>query len=52
MGDIVVGFFRQLGEGSHSQALVLMGDFNHCSVCWRENAAGIQAVQGVSGVHQ
>jgi len=55
MGDITVGFcyrppdqdervdealYRQIGEASHSKALVLMGDFNHPDICWRDNTAG------------
>ncbi|GAB0179197.1 hypothetical protein GRJ2_000385000 [Grus japonensis] len=31
---------RQMGAASHSQALVLMGDFNHPHICWRDNTAG------------
>ncbi|GAB0178933.1 hypothetical protein GRJ2_000358600 [Grus japonensis] len=31
--------YRQIGAGSCSQALVLMGDFNHPDICWRDNAA-------------
>ncbi|GAB0204516.1 hypothetical protein GRJ2_002917200 [Grus japonensis] len=31
--------YRQIGAASHSQALVLMGDFNH-PICWRDNTAG------------
>ncbi|GAB0203390.1 hypothetical protein GRJ2_002804600 [Grus japonensis] len=31
--------YRQIGAASHSQALVLMGDFNHPDICWRDNAA-------------
>ncbi|PKU45481.1 glycerol kinase [Limosa lapponica baueri] len=31
---------RQIGAASHSQALVLMGDFNHPDICWRDNTAG------------
>ncbi|GAB0207584.1 hypothetical protein GRJ2_003224100 [Grus japonensis] len=53
-GDIIVGvcyrppdqgdradeaFYRQIGAASCSQALVLMGDFNHPDICWRDNAA-------------
>ncbi|GAB0183467.1 hypothetical protein GRJ2_000812000 [Grus japonensis] len=30
---------RQIGAASHSQALVLMGDFNHPNICWKDNAA-------------
>ncbi|GAB0202744.1 hypothetical protein GRJ2_002740000 [Grus japonensis] len=30
---------RQIGAASCSQALVLMGDFNHPDICWRDNAA-------------
>ncbi|GAB0208710.1 hypothetical protein GRJ2_003336700 [Grus japonensis] len=32
--------YRQIGAASHSQALVLMGDFNHPDICWRDNTAG------------
>ncbi|GAB0203333.1 hypothetical protein GRJ2_002798900 [Grus japonensis] len=54
-GDILVGvcyrspyqedraeeaLYRQIGAASHSQALVLMGDFNHSDICWRDNTAG------------
>ena len=31
--------YRQIGAASRSQALVLMGDFNHPNICWRHNAA-------------
>ncbi|GAB0177476.1 hypothetical protein GRJ2_000212900 [Grus japonensis] len=30
---------RQIGAASCSQALVLIGDFNHPDICWRDNAA-------------
>ncbi|KAM6103455.1 uncharacterized protein LJ206_014212 [Theristicus caerulescens] len=33
-------FFLQLQEASHSQALVLLGDFNHPDICWESNTAG------------
>ncbi|GAB0177486.1 hypothetical protein GRJ2_000213900 [Grus japonensis] len=54
MGDTVVGvycrqpdqdeevneaFYRQLEVASRSQALVLMGDFNHPDICWKDNTA-------------
>ncbi|GAB0209598.1 mitochondrial enolase superfamily member 1 [Grus japonensis] len=54
MGDTVVGvyyrppdqeeevdeaFYRQLEVASRSQALVLMGDFNHPDICWKSNTA-------------
>nr|XP_048704947.1 uncharacterized protein LOC125636205 [Caretta caretta] len=32
-------FFRQLTEVTRSQALVLMGDFNHPDICWESNTA-------------
>ncbi|PKU31806.1 dtw domain-containing protein 2 [Limosa lapponica baueri] len=32
--------YRQTGAASRSQALVLMGDFNHPDMCWRDNTAG------------
>ncbi|GAB0179529.1 hypothetical protein GRJ2_000418200 [Grus japonensis] len=56
-GDIIVGvcyrppdqgdraaeaLYRQIGAASHSQALVLMGNFNHPDVCWRDNAAELK----------
>ena len=31
--------YRQIGAASRSQALVLMGDFNHPGICWRDNTA-------------
>ncbi|GAB0179159.1 hypothetical protein GRJ2_000381200 [Grus japonensis] len=31
--------YRQIGAASRSQALVLMGDFNHPDICRRDNAA-------------
>ena len=54
-GDIIVGvcyrppdqenradkaLYRQMGAASRSQGLVLMGDFNHPNICWRDNTAG------------
>jgi len=54
-GDITVGvcyrppdqdkrayeaLYRHIGEAPRSKALVLMGDFNHPDVCWRDNTAG------------
>ncbi|GAB0182838.1 hypothetical protein GRJ2_000749100 [Grus japonensis] len=54
MGDTVVGvyyrppdqeeevdeaFYRQLEVASQSQALVLMGDFKHPDICWKNNMA-------------
>ncbi|GAB0209472.1 hypothetical protein GRJ2_003414300 [Grus japonensis] len=32
--------YRQIGAASRSQAPVLMGDFNHPDICWRDNTAG------------
>jgi len=32
--------YRQTGEASCSKVLVLMGDFNHPNICWRDNTAG------------
>jgi len=55
LGDITVGvcyrppdqdeqadeaLYRQTGEASRSKELVLMGDFNHPDICWRDNTAG------------
>ncbi|GAB0203667.1 hypothetical protein GRJ2_002832300 [Grus japonensis] len=31
--------YRQIGTASHSQALVLTGDFNHLDICWKGNTA-------------
>ncbi|KAK4817029.1 hypothetical protein QYF61_026035 [Mycteria americana] len=54
-GDIIVGvchspldqenradeaLYRHIGAASRSEALVLMGDFNHPGICWRDNTAG------------
>ncbi|GAB0181349.1 hypothetical protein GRJ2_000600200 [Grus japonensis] len=54
-GDIIVGvcyrppdqgdradeaLYRQTGAESHSEALVLMGDFNHPDICYTDNTAG------------
>ncbi|GAB0179229.1 mitochondrial enolase superfamily member 1 [Grus japonensis] len=39
-GDRADGaLYRQIGAASCSQALVLMGDFNHPDICWRDNTA-------------
>ena len=32
-------FLLQLQEASHSQALVLLGDFNHPDICWKSSMA-------------
>jgi len=32
--------YRQIGEVSHSKALVLMEDFNDPDICWRDNTTG------------
>ena len=65
MGDTVVGvyyvpldqeeevneaFYRQLEVASRSQALVLMGDFNHPDICWKGNTAR-HTVQEVPAEH-
>ena len=34
--------YKQIGAASHSQNMVLMGDFNHPEICWRDNTAGHQ----------
>ena len=54
-GDIIVGIcyktpnqevrvdealYRQIGAASCSQAPVLMGEFKHPNICWRDNTAG------------
>ncbi|CAM4677035.1 unnamed protein product [Caretta caretta] len=37
--EVDEAFFRQLTEVTRSQALVLMGDFNHPDICWESNTA-------------
>uniref|UniRef100_K7F1Q8 Reverse transcriptase domain-containing protein n=1 Tax=Pelodiscus sinensis TaxID=13735 RepID=K7F1Q8_PELSI len=37
--EVDEAFFEQLSEASRSQALVLMGDFNHPDICWETNTA-------------
>ena len=32
--------YRQIREASRSKTLVLMGDFNHPNIFWRDNTAG------------
>jgi len=32
--------YRQIGEASRSKALVLVGNFKHPDICWRDNTAG------------
>lgn len=32
--------YRQTEAALHSQALDLMGDFNHPEICWRDKTAG------------
>ncbi|GAB0196022.1 hypothetical protein GRJ2_002067500 [Grus japonensis] len=32
-------FFLQLQEASCSQALILIGDFNHLDICWKSSTA-------------
>ncbi|GAB0181755.1 hypothetical protein GRJ2_000640800 [Grus japonensis] len=51
-GDIIVGvcyrqpnqadeaLCREVGATSHSQALVLLGDFNHPDIFWKDNTEG------------
>ena len=31
--------YKQIGAASHSQNMVLMGDFNHPDICWMDNTA-------------
>jgi len=59
-GDIVVGFcyrlpdqedrvdealYKQIGAASHPQNMVLVGDFDHPNICWRDNTAGHQRLK-------
>ncbi|XP_032060951.1 olfactory receptor 14A16-like [Aythya fuligula] len=37
--EVNEAFFRQLKVASESQALVLMGDFNHPGICWEDHTA-------------
>uniref|UniRef100_K7F0X2 Endonuclease/exonuclease/phosphatase domain-containing protein n=1 Tax=Pelodiscus sinensis TaxID=13735 RepID=K7F0X2_PELSI len=37
--EVDEAFFGQLREASRSQALVLVGDFNHPDICWETNTA-------------
>lgn len=37
--EVDKAFYRQLQNASCSQALVLMGDFNHPNICWKDNTA-------------
>ncbi|GAB0181056.1 hypothetical protein GRJ2_000570900 [Grus japonensis] len=37
--EVDEAFYRQLEVASRSQALVLMGDFNHPDICWKSNTA-------------
>ena len=32
-------FYEQIGADSYSQNMLLMGDFNHPNICWKDNAA-------------
>ena len=34
--------YKQIGAASHSQNMVLMGDFNHPGICWKNNTVGHQ----------
>ncbi|KAM6381950.1 uncharacterized protein FN964_003655 [Alca torda] len=38
-GETDEAFYRQLKVASQSQALVLMGDFNHPDICWEDHTA-------------
>jgi len=33
---------KQIGAASYSQNMVLVEDFNHPDICWRDNTAGHQ----------
>lgn len=45
-------FYQQLEASPKSQALVLVGDFNHPDTCWRSNTAKKRiTVEKVSGKH-
>jgi len=36
------GLYRQTVAASYSQALLLMGDFNHSDICWWDNTVSIR----------
>lgn len=38
--EVDEAFFRQSEKASQLQALVLVRDFNHPSICWKDNTAG------------
>lgn len=42
--------YRQLAAASHLQTLVLIGDFNHRGICWRDNMSGHEQFQGFLNV--
>jgi len=37
--SISAPYFLQLQEASRSQALILLGNFNHPDICWKSNTA-------------
>ena len=39
MEEVDEAFYRQLQVASQSQALVLMGDFNHPDISWEDHTA-------------
>jgi len=42
--EVDEAFYRQLQAASQSQALVLMGDFNHPDISWEDRTGAIQEV--------
>ncbi|PKU31477.1 dtw domain-containing protein 2 [Limosa lapponica baueri] len=40
LNQVNEALYRQIGEASHLQDLILMGDFNHPNTCWRDSKAG------------
>jgi len=35
-------FYKQIGAASHSKNIILMRDFSHPKICWRDSTAGHQ----------
>lgn len=38
--ELVAALYRQIGTASHSRAAILMENFNHPDICWRDSSAG------------
>ena len=49
--EVGEAFFRQLEKAIHSQALVLMGAFNHPEICWSSNTTEHKQFRSSAPVH-